>query len=249
MKKTIDMKKMTKGLLFTVFATLSLCSLNSCLGDKGNMTTSYGTGTILNLHNTPCIRLDEINLNITGAGIPTLNDSIARAIVYYSIDWDNQTANAEAKGIYEATFSNIATWGISDYTAGTPAEFDFKATDTLRAIAKPFITNKTDISPNMLTMNVRLFAGEGNIRLIQKNIPTDPSYTGMTTDTLIVAYEGAERSEETRDEWYSFELPSYPSNITSITLLYRSKSHSGFTSIWKQDLGGYIYTMSTKFED
>lgn len=44
MKKTTNMKKMTKGLLFTVFATLTLCSLNSCLGDKGNMTTSYGTG-------------------------------------------------------------------------------------------------------------------------------------------------------------------------------------------------------------
>ncbi len=243
------MKKTKQTLLLTAFAVLTICSLNSCLGDKGNMTTSYGTGTILTLNNTPCIRLDEINLNITGAGIPTLNDSIARAMVYYTIDWDNQTANAEAQGIYEAAFSNIATWGISDYTEGFPTEFDFKATDTLRAIAQPFVTTGTDITPNMLTMNVRLYAGEGSVKLIQKNIPADPNYMGMSTDTLIIAYEGAERSGETRDEWYTFELPDYPSNITSITLLYRSVSHSGFTSVWKQDLGGYIYTMSTKFTD
>ena len=130
-----------------------------------------------------------------------------------------------------------------------PGDFDFKATDTLRAIAQPYITYGTEITPNMLTMNVRLYAGEGHVSLIQKNTPTDPNYMGMTTDTLIVAYEMAEWSKETRDVWYTFELPDYPSNITSLTLLYRSASNSGFTSVWKQDLGGYIYTMSTKFSD
>ncbi len=242
------MKRTKQGLIFSSLILLSLCGLSSCLGDKGNMTTSYGTGTILNLNNTPCIRLDDINLNITGAGIPTLEDSIARAIVYYTIDWDNQTANAEAKGIYDATFSNIDTWGIDDFTE-MPGDFDFKATDTLRAIAQPYITYGTEITPNMLTMNVRLYAGEGHVSLIQKNTPADPNYMGMTTDTLIVAYETAEWSKETRDVWYTFELPDYPSNITSLTLLYRSASNSGFTSVWKQDLGGYIYTMSTKFSD
>ena len=133
------MKRTKQGLIFSSLILLSLCGLSSCLGDKGNMTTSYGTGTILNLNNTPCIRLDDINLNITGAGIPTLEDSIARAIVYYTIDWDNQTANAEAKGIYDATFSNIDTWGIDDFTE-MPGDFDFKATDKLRAIAQPYIT-------------------------------------------------------------------------------------------------------------
>lgn len=241
------MKKTKQGLIFSSLILLSLCGLNSCLGDKGNMTTSYGTGTILNLDNTPCIRLDDINLNITGAGLPTLEDSIARAIVYYTIDWDNQSANAEARGIYDAAFSNIATWGITNYTDSIPEYFDFKETDTLQAIAKPFVTYKTDITPNMLTMNVRLYAGAGDVQLIQKNTPTDANYTGMTTDTLIVAYKAEELSEETRDVWYSFELPNYPSNITSITLLYRSAANSGFTSVWKQDLGGYIYTMSTKF--
>ena len=116
------MKNVKQGLIFSAIALFSLCGLNSCLGDKGNMTTSYGTGTILTLSNTPCIRLDEINLNITGAGIPNLQDSIARAMVHYTIDWDNQSANAEARGIYDATFSNISTWGISDYTEGTPTD-------------------------------------------------------------------------------------------------------------------------------
>ena len=88
------MKNVKQGLIFSAIALFSLCGLNSCLGDKGNMTTSYGTGTILTLSNTPCIRLDEINLNITGAGIPNLQDSIARAMVHYTIDWDNQSANA-----------------------------------------------------------------------------------------------------------------------------------------------------------
>lgn len=60
------MKNVKQGLIFSAIALFSLCGLNSCLGDKGNMTTSYGTGTILTLNNTPCIRLDEINLNITG---------------------------------------------------------------------------------------------------------------------------------------------------------------------------------------
>ena len=98
-------------------------------------------------------------------------------------------------------------------------------------------------------MNVRLYAGEGDVKLIQKNIPADPDYMGMTTDTLIVAYENSIYSKETRDEWYTFELPDYPSHITSLTILYRSVSHSGFTAVYKQDLGGYIYTMSTKFKD
>ena len=177
------MKNVKQGLIFSAIALFSLCGLNSCLGDKGNMTTSYGTGTILTLSNTPCIRLDEINLNITGAGIPNLQDSIARAMVHYTIDWDNQSANAEARGIYDATFSNISTWGISDYTEGTPTDFNFKATDTLRTIAQPFISYKTDITPNMLSMNVRLYAGEGDVKLIQKNIPADPDYMGMTTDS------------------------------------------------------------------
>ena len=81
-------------------------------------------------------------------------------MVYYTIDWDNQTANAEAQGIYEAAFSNIATWGIGVVPKAFPPELRFKAYDTLRAIAQPFVTTGTDITPNMLTMNVRLYAGK-----------------------------------------------------------------------------------------
>ena len=165
---------MKQSFSLSAFVIVALLSFNSCLGDKGNITISYGTGTILcdTLSNTPYIRLDDIGLCLTGNGVPTLSDSIARAMVNYTVDWDNQSATAQATGIFEASLSNLSTWGINKISS-MPSDFSFIKTDTMQGIARPFITYKTPLSPNMLTMNVRLFNSTSSLELIQKNRPAD----------------------------------------------------------------------------
>lgn len=239
---------MKKVILLPLMAFVALISLTGCLGDKGNMTSSYGTGSILYLHNTPCVRLDDINLCLTGADIPVLQDSIARAMVSYTIDWDNQPATASTTNIYEATFAAVNTWAIEPITE-ISEEYKFSETDTIRNLAQPFITYATEQTPNMLTMNVRLYASEGELELIQKNKPADEFYSGVSSDTLIVSYTAEKISSDTRDRWYTFELPEYPKSVTSLTLIFKSAERTGFSAVYKADLGGYIYTMSTRFTD
>lgn len=240
---------------FTIpaLACIVLLAMSGCIGNQGNVTTSYGTGTILNINNTPCVQLDDINLRITGEGIPALTDSMARALVYYTIDWDKQSSNADATNIYEATFSSIATWRI-DRLAPLPDDYVFAYTDTIRAMAKPFVSYKTTdsdknrITPNLLSVELRLYAANGTVTLMQKNQPADPYYTGMTNDTLIVSYVTNDITTETRDRWYTFELPDYPSNIRNITLLFKSAATVGFTPVPNRDFGGNAYTLTTSFK-
>ncbi len=239
---------MKRFFYLSVFSTIMLFSLSSCLGDQGNMTSSYGTGSILYLHNTPCVRLDNINLCLTGNGIPALKDSVARAMVSYTIDWDNQPATANTNNIYDATFATVNTWPITEMLS-RDENYKFSDTDTMRTLAQPFITYATKQTPNMLTVNVRLYASEGNVQLIQKNKPEDEYYSTAITDTLILSYEADATSANTRDCWYTFELPDYPKNVTSITLLFKSVERAGFSAVYKPDLGGYIYTTSTKFPE
>ncbi|MCD7710942.1 MAG: hypothetical protein LUI04_06310 [Porphyromonadaceae bacterium] len=247
------MKNVKRNLfVLTAFVCCVLFGLDSCLGDKGNVTTSYGTGTILydTSSNLPCLLLDDINLYVTGAGLPVLEDSLARAFVYYSIDWDNQPSDADTRNIYDATFTQISTWEINAYEVGTPEDFDFKATDTIRNIAKPFISYKTGMTPNLLSVDAELYASGGTLRLMQQNIPDDPAhYMGVDTDTLLIVYEGGEYSKETVEKWFTFRLPDYPKKITSVVLLFRSVSSSGFSPVWKSDLGGSIYKITTSFTD
>ena len=234
------------------FAIVALLSFNSCLGDKGNITTSYGTGTIFfdSLSNTPYIRLDDTGLCITGNGVPTLSDSIARAMANYTVDWDHQSENAQTTGIFEAELSNLLTWRIDKITP-IPTDFSFIETDTIQALARPFITYKTLLSPNMLTMNVRLFTSTSSVKLMQKNAPADAYYTGQSSDTLIISYTAEEITDKTNDYWYTFELPNYPSDITRIVLLFKGINASGFSPVPNHDetFGGYIYTLSTSFKN
>ncbi len=234
------------------FAIVALLSFNSCLGDKGNITISYGTGTILfdSLSNTPYIRLDDTGLCLTGDGVPTLSDSIARAMTNYTIDWDHQSGNAQTTGIFEASLSNLSTWNI-DKIIPMPTDFSFIKTDTMQALARPFITYKTPLSPNMLTMNARLFASTSSVKLIQKSAPADAYYTGQSNDTLIISYTAEAVTAKTNDCWYTFELPDYPSNITRIVLLFKGINISGFTPVPNYDelFGGYTYTLSTSFKN
>ena len=234
------------------FAIVALLSFNSCLGDKGNITISYGTGTILfdTLSNTPYIRLDDIGLCITGNGVPTLSDSIARAMANYTVDWDHQSENAQTTGIFEAELSNLLTWRIDKITP-IPTDFSFIETDTIQALARPFITYKTLLSPNMLTMNVRLFTSTSSVKLMQKNAPADAYYTGQAADTLILSYTAEKITSDRRDCWYTFELPNYPSNIKRIVLLFKGINAVGFTPVPNRDetFGGYIYTLQTNFKN
>ena len=243
---------MKQSFSLSAFVIVALLSFNSCLGDKGNITISYGTGTILcdTLSNTPYIRLDDIGLCLTGNGVPTLSDSIARAMVNYTVDWDNQSATAQATGIFEASLSNLSTWGINKISS-MPSDFSFIKTDTMQGIARPFITYKTPLSPNMLTMNVRLFNSTSSLELIQKNRPADDYYIGQTNDTLIISYTTEEVTTEKRDSWYTFELPDYPSNISRIILIFKGINISGFTPVPNhgEAFGGYTYTLSTTFKN
>ena len=244
---------MKQSFSLSAFAIVALLSFNSCLGDKGNITISYGTGTILfdTLSNTPYIRLDDIGLCITGDGVPTLSDSIARAMTNYTVDWDHQSENAQTTGIFEASLSNLSTWDI-DKIIPMPTDFSLIETDTIQALARPFITYKTPLSPNMLTMNVRLFASStSSVKLMQKNAPADPYYTGQSIDTLIISYTTGEITDKTNDYWYTFELPDYPSSITRIVLMFKGINVSGFTPVPNRDelFGGYTYTLSTSFKN
>ena len=123
------------------FAIVALLSFNSCLGDKGNITISYGTGTILfdTLSNTPYIRLDDIGLCITGDGVPTLSDSIARAMTNYTVDWDHQSENAQTTGIFEASLSNRL--GIS--TKSFPCRRIFLLSKPIRYKPSPDRSSRT----------------------------------------------------------------------------------------------------------
>ncbi len=196
-------------------AVTGLCS--GCLGDKGNTLDSYDVGTVTEVNGQQCVKLDNINIFISGAGMPQYSsDPVTRCFCTFHIDWDSQPDNAASTGIYSATINTESVWNVEKY-AQTPAS-PFAGSDSLVNISQPYITSLA--TEQIITFQTSSYASDNaTYQLAVEEIDADNS-----TITLNLVYYGGNKDESAIvNRWHSFSLPPIDNNYT---LNIRIKSHT-----------------------
>lgn len=199
------------------FALILSVTTSGCLGDKGNTLDSYDAGTVTEISGQECIKLDNINISISGAGMPQYSaNPITRCFCTFHIDWDNQPDNASSTGIYSATINTLSVWNVDDFlsTAVNP----FAGSDSLVNISQPYLTDLT--SSKIITFQTNTYDSEtATFQLVLQEKDDDNA-----TITMNLIYIGTNEDEsKTHEQWHSFTLPTIDKTYT---LNIRFKSHT-----------------------
>lgn len=232
-----------KRTISTLLFTLVIVSLNSCLGDKGNVLESYDVGTIISNNGQPIIKTDNIFISLTGAGLETpLENEIKRALFTFTLDWDNQPEGAYDSGIYTADINIKERWNAikTEDIANKP----FAGSDSLNNISQPYLTVVGENT--LITFETSYEVGEDlSVQFVEENINE-----ATNTITLDYIYYTGSVSEvtTTKKSWQSYILPKLDSNYTLIFRFKSSTAPSFKTESYKSPDGDkhkncYLYTM------
>ncbi|GEM_PF-2766818 len=230
--------------LHIVLIALIVSVTSGCLGDKGNTLDSYDVGTVTEINGQQCLKLDNINIYISGSGMPQYTaDPVTRCFCTFHIDWDSQPDNAAASGIYSATINTDAVWNVENYlqSGGNP----FPGSDSLVNISQPYITNLT--SSQIITFQTSAYWSEN----ASYQLSVEEVDAANNAITLNLVYDAVnEDKSSVVNSWHSFILPTIDDTYT---LNIRFKSHTTpsfsimkYTDPTAPENNTYIFT--TKYE-
>ncbi len=203
-------------LFSSLLLSLSIISLPSCIGDKGNILQSYDVGTIIDNKGEPIIKTDNIHISLTGAGLEIpQKDIIDRCLFTFTLDWDNQPEGAYENGIYNADIAIQEKW-VAEQIEDI-ANKPFIGSDSINIISEPYLTIIGDTT--MITFQSSFqHAEDTSIQFVTESINE-----ATNTITLDYIYYTGNNSTvtTTKKMWQSYILPKFDSNYT---LIFRFKS-------------------------
>lgn len=219
---SINMKRVSLLHIILIVSIVSIVS--GCLGDKGNTLDSYDVGTVTEINGQQCLKLDNINIYISGSGMPQYtSDPVTRCFCTFHIDWDNQPENASASGIYSATINTESVWNVENFlqTAANP----FPGSDSLVNISQPYITNLT--SSQIITFQTSSYVSDNATFQLAVEAKDDAN----NTMTLNLVYDGGnEDNSATVNRWHSFTLPTVD-NSYNLNIRFKSRTTPSFSAM------------------
>lgn len=207
-----------------IFAAPILFLCSGCLGDKGNTLDSYDVGTVTDVNGQQCVKLDNINICISGSGMPQYSsDPVTRCFCTFHIDWDSQPDNAASTGIYSATINTESVWSVENYLQ-TPSA-PFAGSDSLVNISQPYTTNLS--ASQIITFQTSSYASENaTFQLAVEEIDA-----ANATITLNLIYNGGTEDKSTVvNRWHSFSLPVVDAEYT-LNINFKSHTTPSFSAM------------------